>query len=284
MAVTINGVVCQELVDGYTESYSFREGPSCRKGYLCSWSQRFQALRGILGLSSVYSVGGIITLNAPMPYPELANLSTNPFSSDYALNVEIIPVGSPTQGTLNVQWPYAKLYVTFGPFPWSWSGVDFMQIDPNTPYIWIEQHINYSSEFITIPKGKAYWKTTPVQTDADFGFQSPLAELTFTLKNIPYLPAQTVIAAMQRPINQYTYLNVSPGYLLFNGGRDDPAHVSDGTPARDVQLSFLYRSIAQWDQAWNSGISNWDQVVDVNGNAILKRSDLSQIIPAAYQG
>ena len=286
MAITLNGIVCQELVQNYRETYSWRDGPSARKGYLCAWNSRYQAAHGLLGLS--VTQGGVITLTTPLPFPELALESTNALASMYCLSVDIEPAGAPTQGTYQTVWTYAKIYANYAPIPWSWSGADPMQLDPTRPYVWAEQHLSYSSEYIVIPKGKLTWSTGA--TDADWGFPSPLVECTITLKNVPYLPFAATLAASQAPINSATYLGIAPGYLLFNGATDTPAHTSDGSPARDITLSFLARTVAPWDSTYNAkmvtGIGGttggWDQVLTQGGQALIARSDLSTLIPSAY--
>lgn len=282
MAVTINGIVCQELVQDYRETADIQAGFGATKSYLCSWANRFKVAHGFLGLSTTALPGGTITLTIPLPYPELAAESTNLLASCYARAVDIRGVGSPTQGASNISYNYAVVTVTFGPFPWTFSGNDFMQLDPTRPYIWAEQHFTYSDEYITVPKTAAFFKTGTKPLDADWGFLSPKLEMSITLKNVPYLPAPAVLFALQAPINSATYLGCAPGYLLFNGGQDDPGQAADGTQTRDVTLSFSFRPLAPWDYVYNGAINNWDQVVTGAGNPIIARSDLSTIIPAAY--
>ena len=284
MGVTVGGVYLDELVNDYTESYDIQGGPSCRKGYICDWPLRFKAAHGFLGLSTVPALGGLINLVVPRPFPELSLETSNAVGSMFARTVEIRGAGPPTQGSAASQWVKAILYVTYGPFPWTFDGIDYMQLDPARPYVWCEQHFTYSSEYITIPKAKVFYKSNPTTPlAADWGFTSPKLDMSITLKNIPYLPAQGVLNALQAPINKYSYLGVNPGYLLFNGAEDIPAHSSDGTPLRDVALSFSYRPIAPWDYVYNGAIPGWDQVVDSGGNPIIQRSDLSTIVPSAYQ-
>ena len=102
MGLVINGIYCDELVNGYTESADIMGGYSARKGYICDWNSRFVVVHGILGLSSTVSIGGNITLNTPMPYPELIAESQSALASNYARSVEMYGVGPPFQNTYTI--------------------------------------------------------------------------------------------------------------------------------------------------------------------------------------
>jgi hypothetical protein len=284
MAVTINGITCQELVNGYTESYDIQGGPGARKGYLCNWSDRFTVIHGILGLSSAPIAGGLITLRVPLAYPELAAESTNLLASMYARNVEVYGRGPPVQGASNVAFTSAEIYVTFGNFPWTFSGIDFFQLDPTRPYIWAEQHMVFSSEFITLPGSSVKFATSgKVLSGTPYGFNSPLQDMTITLKNVPYLPSASILNALQNPVNSVAYLQCNPGFLLFRGAEDERTKAPDGTQTASLTLSFSYRPIAPWDYTFDASAGIWDKVVStVGGNNILNRSDLSLIIPSVY--
>lgn len=282
MAVTINGVICDELVDGYTEAYDIQCGPMARKGYICAWANRFAVAHGFLGLSSTTNIGGFITLNAPLAFPELAAESSNALASMYARSVEIVGVGPPVQGTRNISYPYAKVYVTFGPFNWSFSGIDYFQLDPTHPYFFSEQHVDFSAEYITIPGKSVFFKSSGKKLDQDWGFFSPIADMTITLQNYPYLPAATVLNALQAPINSTNYLQCNAGFLMFKGAQDDRTQTADGTQTAKVTYAFSYRPIAPWDYVYNGAAGIWDQVVDSTGTAIIARSNLSTIIPGTY--
>jgi hypothetical protein len=292
MSVVIAGITCQEVVHDYEEQYDVMQGPTAVKKYLVpNWSDRFTVIHGILGLSSVPLPGGLITLKLPMPFPELAAESTNALASMYARNVVCKGVGPPVQGANNIAFTSALITVNFGPYPWTFQGIDYMQIDPLNPYIWIEQHISFASEWITVPGTQVFFLSSGKPVGQSYGFKSPQASLTLTLKNIPYLPAQQIITAEQAPINSTTYLGVLPGYLQFEGGEDSRTQASDGTQTAELTLSFTARSIAPWDFIYNQANSGgtppfWDQVSASAGGyvAVMKRSDISTIIPAAYTG
>ena len=288
MAVTIGGILCQEVVHDYSEEYDVLGGPSARKTYLCNWSDRFTVVHGILGLSSVPLPGGLITLNVPLAFPELAAESSNALASMYARNVVVTGVGPPIQGASNIAFTSAKIQVTFGNYPWTFQGIDYFQIDPINPYIWVEQHIDFSGEFITIPGSQVFYKSNskPV-AGGQWGFFMPQADITLSLKNCPYLPAQQAFAAQSAPINSVQYLGLAAGYLMFKGMQDSRTHASDGTPTGEITIGFSARAIAPWDYTYNSANSGgtppfWDQIVAADGTNVIARSDLSQIIPAAY--
>jgi len=160
----------------------------------------------------------------------------------------------------------------------------FNQIDPNNPYVYAEQNITFSDEYITVQGSKVKFATSGATVDQQWGFLSPLLEMQITLKNVPYLPSTEIISALQSPISSTTYLGVAAGFLMFKGGSNHQTRMSDGTFTQDVTYAFWYRPIAPWDAQWDGTNSRWDQVVSLSGNPIIPRSDLSGIIPATYRG
>jgi hypothetical protein len=284
MAVTIAGVRCEELVADYGEDYDIMGGPSAQKLYLCPWANRFTVAHGFLGLSSSPLPGGLITLNLPLPFPELGAESSSLLASMYAKRVSIRGVGAPFQGANNIAFPSAVVTVQFGNFPWTFQGIDPNQLDPTKPYIFAEQHIDFSNEFITVSQQDGGAFVNPgggaVPLRQDWGFFSPLAVMSITLKNVPYLLAPQTLNALQGPINSVEYLGCAPGFLMFGGGQDHRTKNADGTQTSEFTLSFMYRPIAQWDQIFYQG--SWVQVTDSGGTPIIGRSDLSTIIPSSY--
>jgi hypothetical protein len=282
MSVVVAGITLQELVADYREEYDIQGGPSAQKAYLCPWANRFTVAHGFLGLSSASAPGSLITLLLPLPFPELAAESTSLLASMYARNVAIQGVGNPFQGPNNIAFPFAKIIVTYGNFPWTFAGIDYNQLDPTRPYIFAEQHIDFSAEFITVKGSNVFINpgTGRIPLNEDWGFFSPLADMTITLKQVPYLPAPATLAALQAPINSVTYLGCAPGFLMFGGGQDNRTKNPDGTQTSEYTVMFKYRPIAQWDYNYYQG--SWLQVTDSSGNPVIKRSDLSTIIPSAY--
>jgi hypothetical protein len=296
MAITIGGIVCQELVrpggQDYRENYSIQGGPTCTKSFLCPWANRYTVAHAILGLNTVTSIlGAGLTLVTPMPFPELSLESGNSLASMYAREVAIKGYGNPTQGTYQAVWPQAEVIVTYGPFPWTFGGIDNFQISFNNPYLWAVQNITFNNEFITIPgRSVQFLSTGTPLLGTDWGFNSPKIDFEIVLKNVPYLPTTQLLAAMVAPVNSLTYLGINPGYLLFNGPDTQNVQLADGTQGRDIGLSFSYRPIAPWDYTFNpkrtfsATYGWWDQVVGPDGSTpVIARSDLSQIVPSAYQ-
>jgi hypothetical protein len=290
MAIYIGGKLCQELVADYREGYDIMQGPSAQKKYLCNWADRFAVAHGFLGLSSVPLPGGLISLNLPLPFPELAQEATSSLASMYAKTVEIEGVGTPYQGQYNIAFTSAIVTVTFGNFPWTFQGIDYFQLDqgqaggpPNpTPYVYAEQHISRAGEWITVPGKNVYVNPggAPTHLDQDWGFWNPLADLSITLKQVPYLPSGVAMLALQNPICSIPYLGAAAGKLILKGADDDRTKSSDGTQTCDWTLSFGYRPIAPWDYVYYRG--SWLQVTDGAGAPIMGRSDLSQLIPSNF--
>ena len=284
MAVTINGVFCNEEVNGNSENFDILQGPQATKVYLCDWNLRWKVVVGLLGFNSSVSIGGVITLNLPMRYPDFQQTAV----SLYAANVSVEGIGSPYQNTFSVGYTAARITVNFRSFPWSFQGLsqnDFNnQIDPAHPYLYAEQNLSFTSEFITVPGTKVFWKSSgkALGGGKNWGFRSPIINASITLKNVPYIPTSAILQATQKPINSTPYLQCNAGNLLFNGAETNQARMSDGSLTQNVNYSFSYRPIAPWDYDYNGDLPGWDQVVDKTGANILQRSDISGIIPSYY--
>ncbi len=284
MAVIINGVSCNEEVNGNRENFDIVSGPEATKVYLCDWNQRWTVVVGLLGFNSSATIGGAITIRLPMRYPDFQQTAV----SLYAANVAVEGVGSPYQNTYSVGYTAARISVNFRSFPWSFQGLssnDFNnQIDPAHPYVYAEQSLSFTSEFITVPGPTVHWLSSGLALgNRNWGFRSPIVNMNISIKQIPYIPAAAIIAATAAPVNSTTYLGVAAGKLLFNGVETHETRMSDGTISQSADYSFSYRPIAPWDYDYNgSGGTTWDKVVDGSGAAIIQRSDLSGIIPSYY--
>ncbi len=284
MAVTINGVFCNEEVNDNNENFDILSGPQATKVYLCDWNQRWRVVVGLLGFNSSVSIGGAITLNLPMRYPDFQQTAV----SLYAANVAVQGFGSPYQNTFSVGYTAARLTVNFRSFPWSFQGInqnDFNnQIDPAHPYIYAEQSMSFTNEFITVPGTSVFWLSSGKKLgNRNWGYRSPITNFNISLKYVPYIPAAAIIAAETAgPINSATYLGVGPGQLLFNGAETHSTRMSDGSQTQSVDYSFSVRHIAPWDYDFNGDLPGWDKVVDSAGSPILKRSDISGVIPSYY--
>lgn len=284
MAITIGGVLCQEEVNGNSENFDILSGPQATKVFHCSWNSRWQVIVGLLGFNSSVSIGGAITLDLPMRYPDFQATAV----SLYAANVAVEGIGSPYQNTFSVGYTVARITVNYRSFPWSFQGLsqnDFNnQIDPAHPYIYAEQTMSFTNEFITIPGTSVYWKSSGKKLgNRNWGFRNPITNFSIALKYVPYIPAGEIIAAEANgPINSTTYLGVGPGQLQFNGAESHSTRISDGSQVNNVDYSFSVRHIAPWDYDFNGDLPGWDQVADSTGTAILKRSDISGVIPSYY--
>ncbi len=283
MAILINGVLCNEEVNGNSENFDILQGPQATKVYLTDWNLRWRVVVGLLGLNSAVTIGGGITINLPMRYPDFQQTAI----SLYAANISVEGIGSPYQNTYSVGYTAARLTVNFRSFPWSFQGIqqnDFNnQIDPAHPYLYAEQNLSFTSEFVTVPGTSVYWSSSGKKLgNRNWGFRSPIINASIGLKNVPYIPAAAILQASLAPINSTAYLQCSPGHLLFNGAESHQARMSDGSLTQDVNYSFSFRAIAPWDYDFNGDLPGWDKVVDSGSNPILQRSDISGIIPQSY--
>ncbi len=284
MAVIINGVLCNEEVNGNSEQFDIVQGPQATKVYICDWNQRWSVVVGVLGFNSTVSIGGGITLNLPMRYPDFQQTAV----SLYAATVSVEGIGKPYQNTYSVGYLTARITVNFRSFPWSFEGIsqnDFNnQIDPTHPYVYAEQNLSFTSEQITVAGSQVKFQSSGLKlgSDSPWGFISPIVNMAISLKYVPYIPAGEIILATASPINSVTYLGVSPGKLIFRGADTHQARMSDGSLTQSIDYTFSYRPIAPWDYTFDGKNSIWDKVVALDGSDIVQRSDLSGVIPSDY--
>lgn len=273
MAIVINGVVCQELVNGYTEGVNIQQGPFARKGFLCPWANRFQVAIGLLGLANTTGIGGVITLEFPAQHPELP--------TTFAHSVDIQGVGSPTEGTKQLQFPNAIIWCNYQTMPWTFQ--PFQQIDPSTPFVYAEQRLSSSLEYIQIPGAAATWSTTGFPLQQEFSYRTVLIDMQITIRNMPYMPSPASLT-YGGTVNQATYLGVAAGQLMFMGIDTYSGAASDGSLQQEATYKFTARSIP-WNYQYNpdpgSGGHKFD-LVKFNGNPLIPLTDFTQIIPTTY--
>jgi len=293
MAITIqtpNGpVIAQEIVDGYEESVDLQYGPRSRKGFLIPWSQRFWVAIGFLGLSRTTSiVKGQITLNTPLPHPELTTC--------YAHSVEIQGVGSPIQGAQQLAYDQCIVWVNYQTLPWSFS--PFNQINPNQPIIFAEQKIASSVDSMTLPGYGLFWKTGGITARMQsFQYRMAIIDIEISLKNFPYMPSPAALT-QAGTINYQNFFGVNPGSLMFMGvttnmGSDASGNIIQAT----VDYKFVARSLV-WNGYYNADTQAFDIISTANPyvaptllniapwgtgcTSVIPYSDFTQIFPSPY--
>jgi len=273
MAVTINGVSCDEIVRGYGENADMR-GIGSRKGYLCNWSDRFTVARGLLGYATATGVGGTVTLVTPTRHPELNNC--------YCTAVEFEPQGTPSQGASQLAFTKCIVWGIYGSMSFSWGAapIPYMNIDPSSPFIYAEQEIDISTEVITIPGRSLRFSGTSARVDQDFGLRLGIVDFKITLHRVPYLPGATILARAGQ-INDATYLGVGAGKLLFNGANNKLQVGADGNYTQDITYSFTART-QPWDYSYRASNSTWTKVVTAGGSDFITRASFVGLFPDEY--
>lgn len=254
MAITINGVVCQELVHGFSETVDIIDGPQARKGYLCNWTDRYTVARGLMGLTSASVVGGTVTVSYPSQYPQISTI--------YAHSISFEPKGPPLQSTPQLTWSKCVVWAEYARLPF-FANV-FNQIDPSRPLVYAEQRIGVSVEWLTIPKQFALFKTSLARTGQDVGIRLALVEMEIRFPQLPYMPSDTAINSAGL-INDAPYLGVATGHLIFNGVTTQTTTLYDGSYSQEGVYSFTARS-QRWDYAFDGYFNRWDQVVWKDGS------------------
>ncbi len=280
MAITIGGIYCEEVVADFGETFHLIDGPTADKAFICPWVDRYTVAKGILGLNTAVHIGAFITIKVPMQYPEIPYM--------YAYQIAIRGIGPPFQGSPQIAFPYAMIMVNYKCTPWNFSGFDdpsgLNQINPNSPYIYAEQTLSSSAEWLTIPGKYAVFAAAPHNpTLIPYGFRIALVDLAITLHRLPYLPASQAFnyAGM---INDAPFLGVDTGKLMFNGMQTHQTRSTDGTINTDATFNFQARSI-RWDYGYDGAASTFDQVVRDDGaynTPFIASTDLSIVIPPTY--
>jgi hypothetical protein len=279
--ITIAGVQCQELVADLTEGADLIAGPIAQKGFLCPWTSRLAVAQGILGLNTAVSLGTAITINTPLPYPDIPNA--------YAHTISIQGVGSPTQGPNQIQWPFAIISVNYQALHWSFAGINFgasdalIQIDPSTPLTYCEQRVKVSTTWITIPGTGLKFANGNKLSGRNVSIPLCQMDMQLTFMRVPYMPAQTILNGVAlAPLNSATFLGQQPGFMLFNGMDTETSNQTDGSKSENLTMSISWRNIP-WDQDWDPVGQAFSQVQNGStGSPLLARSDLNQLIPSGY--
>lgn len=279
MSVVIGGVSAEELVTGLEEGIHYG-GPVAQKKYLVAWNDRYAFANAMLGLVS--GQGGTnpnITFTNPQQYPQSLNM--------WAREISIEGVGKPTQGPIQLQFPYAIVTVQYAVPQFGYLTYPDQSIDPTNPYVWATQELDFGREMLTIENStlklaNGHW----LNSTNNYAVPIPHCIMSITLHKVPYLPAAQIITAMQKPLNNATYLGVDAGYLMFNGAKSHMEASTDGSYTQELTLSFAYRPILRWDEIFDPQPPNSPQQVRnlTTSAPILDRSDLSTLVPTAYQG
>jgi hypothetical protein len=254
----------------------FRDGPSARKGFICNWGDRYTVARGLLGLNTATLVGGRITISVPAHFPEIPYM--------YCHTIEFEPKGAPFEGAVQAAWPKVIVWANYKCTPWNFSGIDDpggQNQFPGANYIYAEQQLNSSAEYLTVPGHSTLFKTSGKPTGADFGFRIALVDMIITFHRVPYLPAAQAFS-LAGLINNAPFLGVDTGKCMFNGYRTHQTRNTDGTVATDVTAMYQARSI-RWDYGFDGAAPRFDQVVWPDGTTpFIQSTDLTVTVPSSY--
>lgn len=274
MAVTINGVACDELVDGYGEELD-ESGPRGSKYYLCDWGSRYTVANGLLGFVTVTG-GTTITFTSPTAHPESSNM--------FARSVRIKGVGRPSQGSVNIAYPKAVVMADFARPTFNMSGTQdpggTHSIDTATPLIYATQEIDEGGEFVTLPGSSLVFDSgTKIQEDGSLFV--PHDEIIITFHRFPYFPRST--SSLKGKTNASTFLGCDPEKLLYHGQKVRDSFLSDGTFTHEVTRHWSYRQV-EWNKRLLPDGSGWGYYkYSSSGARVFPTADFSDLIPTAYQ-
>lgn len=275
MAITINGVRCEELVDGYGEELD-DQGPRGSKYYLCEWQDRYTLANGLLGLVSV-SGGSTISFTVPYPHPESPNM--------FVGSVRIKGVGRPGQGSRNLEFPKAVVMVDFGRPKYNFSSTQdpsgTHSIDPSTALVYATQEIDEGGEFVTLP-GSALVFDSGVKIQEDGSLFVPHDEIVITFHKFPYFPFST--SSLKGKTNASLFLGCPAESLLYHGQKISSSFLSDGTQTHEVRRHWSYREVAGWNKRLLPDGSGWGYFKYASSGArVFPTADYTPLLPTAYR-
>lgn len=272
MAFTINGIVCQEIVKDYSEQAEIGVGVNSRKGFLCNWTDRFTVAQGLLGFTSATGKNGAVTVQVGAKHPELQYC--------FVRSVSFEGKGRPQQGAFQMSFDKCIVWAEFGPARnVQWGQVGFG--DGTHGFIYAEQKIATSCEWVTIPGRRSKFKTTGFTIPTEQGFRIGIAEIEITLHDLPYFPDYTVFN-MTGKINNAAFLGVATGQLIFNGVTTNETMSSTGVYTLEASYAFTGRT-QRWDYGFDGLNNRWDQIVMMDASTpIISSADFSTIFPAGY--
>ena len=243
---------------------------------------------GFLGLSKTTSiVNGSITLQTPLPHPELTTC--------YAHSVEIQGVGAPIQGPNQLAYNQCIVWVNYQTLPWSFS--PYNQINPAQPIVFAEQKIASSVDSLTLPGYGVFWASTGIPSHKPFQYRMAMIDIEISLKNFPYMPSPAALT-QAGTINYQTFLGVAPGSLMFMGvttnmGADATGNIIQAT----VDYKFVARSVV-WNGTYNENTHKFDMLSTASSyvaptlqniapwgtgcTSVIPYSDFTQIFPQPY--
>jgi hypothetical protein len=292
MSITINGVVCEEIIRGYQEG--LEKSLTGTKSYLCPWNQRGYVIRGMIGYATFTARNGTVTFNGPFSHPEAPNI--------FAKSISIQGVGMPYQGPVQLAFAAAIITVQFGVMEWEAfpeqdPGGD-QQIDQDTKFLYCTQSISYGAEYHSVPGSKLQilhksdlGGTFALPFNQDKQIRVSHAEMSMTFHRLPYMP--TNFLPLQDNVNDSKFLGCAKGTVKFNGGETTREQQSDGSITQSVRLSLSYRPRYEWNMAPDPyyyspsggitpGPDAWAILQYKTGDYIFPYSDLSVIFPPGY--
>jgi hypothetical protein len=273
VAHLIGGVYCEEIVEGYEEFASTGQGLGSSKQYLVPWTSRYLVANTLLGFN----------YRAPLLHPESLNMR--------AMSVSIRGVGAPTQGPIQLAFPYAILRVDWGVPTWEALRTDDpgnqMGMDPDTPLIYATQRMSMSYQMVSIPGRAVQFSSGVKMKDTFYGYKIVNTEMILTLHQLQNLPAVNYRSLMGK-INSSTFLGGAIGKVRFDNLETARTASTDGSRTQEVTMYFTHRDIARWDYELEPDSGAWLQIQYATGaNAglpLIQSADLNQLIPAQYRG
>jgi hypothetical protein len=276
VSTTVNGITCEEIVEGIEEGIA-EEGPYATKKWLCAWSDRYALANSFLGfVSHTGGQNGSVEIHGPIAYPESNNM--------LARTVQIQGKGKPSQGAHQIQFPQAVVTVTYGVPSWQAIPNPDMSIDPTQPFVYATQDIDFGREMLSLPGSSLRLANGNTLEDTPFAIPIPYAVFSITLQRVPFLPAQAIYTALRRPLNQSTFLGIQPGYLRFDGCKNHAEASTDGTYVQSLAYVFAARTLLRWDETYDKNGTGGPQQVRYNGSAVLLRTEFAPLFPSNYYG
>jgi hypothetical protein len=276
--ITIGGVACYELWrEGHPESGResiARDKISAVRVLRCAWTNRLVLSRALLGGSTV--IAGVITYAAPLGYPEI------PVA--LAERIDIAGIGVAGQAGADSQISYTDAELTV-----HYETPDFDVLDnPNgNGQLLLEESMDYSAEFVTIPTASLVWTSDgqKLPPDAVPGKIMGMGEYTIVAHRHPNPPFTTIDSLVGKvnngvfsPLGRRSFAD---GHLLFLGSHDTRQFILDPlgnltVTAYTVTYKWAFRT-QRWNTAFRPDTGQFEDFQTPAGNQIYQGGNMSAV-------
>lgn len=266
LTTSIGPVTLKETYEGYEAGIS-AAGPFVKKVYLCpTWLGAFPSINALTGTGYT---------PVPHPCPESPNLRCLSATLMPEAEADLRDGGRP-------QFNLPKIEALYGVLRWESqasddpSGEQSFPDGANTPYLFMEQSIQFARETIKVP-GTAYtFKASGNAIDVPVTMTIGTARFSLVRHYQQTLPTANVTGLMNR-LNSSTFLGQPKGQIKLEDARTRRQWTSDGSSGQEVEYVFAWREYDH-NAEHVPDSANFDIIQDSTGKTRYPYADLTPLL------